>query len=88
MKKIYENLIINILKKYNLNCINEITGETNYVSEKIMKSFDMLSFITDIEVFFEIEFSPEEMYGDEIQKISGLAKLVEDKKTGKKFDHF
>ena len=83
MKANYENLIIDILKKYKLNIDPfTISCDTNFVSDKIMKSFDLLSFITDIEVYFSIEFTPEEMFGNDIQKISGLAKLVEKKIMG------
>ena len=76
----YVSLIIAILGKYQLNMeVAEITGDTNFISEKLMKSFDILNFIADIELQFGVEFSPEEMHGNGIHKISGLAELVRKK---------
>lgn len=76
----YEDLIFKTLIKYKLNIkIEDLSLNTNYIKEKILKSFDLLNFITDVEIQFNIEFTPEEMYSNKIQTINGLAKLVKKK---------
>ena len=48
----------------------------NFVKDGFLDSFALLSFITDIEQNFSIQFSSEELSSEEIQSIYGLVDIL------------
>ena len=51
-----------LLERYGGQKRDEKEGEYNFVNESGLDSFELLNFIADIEDFFGVQFSPEELY--------------------------
>ena len=53
----------------------------NYVNESSLDSFALLNFIADIEDFFSIQLSPDELSQSSTHSVKGLVHLIELKKS-------
>ena len=58
--------------------------EFNFVQEGGLESFEVLSFISELEESLDIVFTPKELSRGEVQTVGGLATLVEEKLQSKK----
>lgn len=71
--------IYHTLEQHGVDNAREKGKEYNFVHESNLDSFELLSFIIDLEALLEIEFTPEELTSSSVQTIGGLADLIEQK---------
>ena len=69
-----------LLERYGGQKPDEKEGEYNFVNESGLDSFELLNFITDVEDFFGVQFSPEELSHTDSQTVEGLSRLIASKK--------
>jgi len=50
--------------------------EINFVKSDVLDSFSLLSFITDIETFFQIQIPLEDLSNEKLQTVSGLSEYL------------
>ena len=73
-KQIYE-----LLERYEDQKKYEKEGEYNFVNEGDLDSFEILNFIADVEEFFKVNLSPEELSNSDTQTVKGLSRLISSK---------
>ncbi len=78
-KKLIQN-IYHILEQHGISDISEKGLEYNFVNQGDLDSFELLSFITELESILDIEFTAEDLTDKSIQTIEGLSKLILKKK--------
>jgi len=68
-----------LLAEHRVGLIENIEN-FNYVTEGKLDSFELLSFISDVEIEFDIDISIEDITNKKNQIINGLAELILEKK--------
>ncbi len=58
----------------------ETLNNFNYVKESDLDSFELLSFIVDVESAFGIQLTPEELTDSDTHTVDGLARLIASKR--------
>lgn len=77
--------LIHWLSENSIVTQNEIEKnlDKNYLDIGWIDSLKFVSFVTDIESYFKINFSNNEFQNKDFSTINGLAKIIEDKMNGK-----
>ncbi len=75
----FDKQIYQLLERYEDQKKYEKEGEYNFVNESGLDSFELLNFIVDVEDFFEVHFSPEELSHSDTQTVEGLSRLIASK---------
>jgi len=71
-----QNQIFNILKKNRSFRSKDFKYNNNIVEDSGLDSFEIMSFIIEIESFYSISFNPEDLLHEEMHSIEGLAKYI------------
>ncbi|MBT7308643.1 MAG: acyl carrier protein [Gammaproteobacteria bacterium] len=74
--------ITEMLSRYSGEVVEDVCGEQNFVTSGWLDSFALLSFITDVEERFDIQFTADELSNSQIQTVAGLCELVTSKRAG------
>jgi acyl carrier protein len=76
-KKIDEicNKLRNLLAELGLELSENFEG-FNFVTESHLDSFELINFITDVEIEFNVQFTAEDLANDRHHSINGLAELI------------
>ena len=75
----FNKQIYQLLERYEDQEKYEKRGGHNFVNDSGLDSFELLNFIADVENFFEVNFSSEELSHSDTQTVEGLSRLIESK---------
>lgn len=67
--------LTNLLIEFGLKLNKDFDG-FNFLADSNFDSFELITFITDVEIEFGVQFTTEELANDKHHIISGLASLI------------
>ena len=68
-------LLSKLLAEHRIELSDNI-GNINYITEANLDSFELLSFISDVEIEFDIQFTADDLINSQYHTINGLAALI------------
>ena len=68
-------LLSKLLAEHRIELSDNI-GNINYITEANLDSFELLSFISDVEIEFDIQFTADDLINSQYHTINGLTALI------------
>jgi len=73
--------IMSLLADHGGKVPHEPAKDFNYLQKGGLDSFELLSFITDIETTFAVQITPEELTSSDSHTVDGLVRLIAGKRS-------